>query len=41
MLKIRKLEYSKKIKISREITLEDFNKYLNEWERVEIIAGKE
>lgn len=38
MLKIRKLEIKKKIQISRQIKLEDFNSYLKEWERVEIIA---
>jgi len=38
MLKIKKLEITKKIQISRQIKLEDFNNYLKEWERVEIIA---
>ena len=38
MLKIKKLEIKKKIRISRQIKLEDFNNYLKEWERVEIIA---
>jgi len=41
MLKLRELEYFKKIEICREITLEDFNEYLREWERDEIVAGKE
>ncbi|MBY8982703.1 MAG: YkgJ family cysteine cluster protein [Candidatus Lokiarchaeota archaeon] len=36
ILKIKQLEYLKKIKISREITLKDFNNYLKNWERVEI-----
>ncbi len=40
MMKIKKLEYTKQIEISREITLEDFNAALKEWDRVEIIAGK-
>ena len=40
MLKIRKLEFTNKIKISRQIKLEKFNKFLKEWERKEIIAGK-
>ena len=39
MLKIKKLEYKNKIKISRQITLEDFNKYLIEWEREEITTN--
>lgn len=38
MLKIKKLEIKKKIQISRQIKLEDFNSYLKEWERVEIIT---
>jgi len=38
MLKIKKLETKKEIQISRQIKLEDFNNYLKEWERVEIIA---
>jgi Fe-S-cluster containining protein len=38
MLKIKKLEIKKKIQITRQIKLEDFNNYLKEWERVEIIA---
>ena len=33
MVKIKKLEYKDKIKISREILLDDFNKYLKEWDR--------
>lgn len=36
MLKIKELEYENKIAISREISLEDFNKYLKEWDREEI-----
>ena len=40
MMKIKKLEFTKQIKISREISLEDFNTALKEWDRVEIIAGK-
>ena len=36
MVKIKKLEYKNKIKISREILLDDFNKYLKEWDREEI-----
>lgn len=36
ILKIKQLEHLKKIKISREITIEDFNYYLKNWERVEI-----
>jgi hypothetical protein len=39
MLKIKKLEYKNKIKISRQIMLEDFNKYLKEWEREEITTN--
>lgn len=38
MLKIKKLEYLKEIKISREITIEDFNRALKEWDRTEIIT---
>jgi len=34
--KIRKLEAENKIKIAREITLEEYNKALKEWEREEI-----
>jgi len=41
MLKIKKWEYSKKVEISRQITLEEFNKCLQEWDRVEVKAGKE
>lgn len=37
-LKIKKLEYKKKIIIPREITLENFNKYLEKWSRKEIIV---
>ena len=40
MMKIRKMEYTNQIEISRQITLEDFNKYLKEWDRKEIVAGK-
>ncbi|MFO7796866.1 MAG: YkgJ family cysteine cluster protein [Promethearchaeati archaeon] len=36
MLKIRRLETDKKINISRKISLDDFNKSLQNWERVEI-----
>jgi len=36
MLKLRELENSNKIKIFRNISSEDFNKYLKQWERVEI-----
>lgn len=39
ILKIKKLEYKNKIKISRQIMLEDFNKYLKEWEREEITTN--
>ncbi|MFX0046799.1 MAG: YkgJ family cysteine cluster protein [Candidatus Hermodarchaeota archaeon] len=39
MLKIKKLEYKNKIRISREILLKDFNKYLKEWEREEITTN--
>ncbi len=38
ILKLRKLEFSKKIDIFRKITLEEFNKYLKEWDRVEFKA---
>ncbi|MFX1498719.1 MAG: YkgJ family cysteine cluster protein [Promethearchaeota archaeon] len=37
-LKIKKLEYKKIIRIPREITLENFNKYLKEWTRKEVIV---
>ncbi len=37
-LKIKKLEYERKIIIPREITLENFNKYLKKWDRKEITA---
>ncbi|TFG01821.1 MAG: YkgJ family cysteine cluster protein [Promethearchaeota archaeon] len=40
MFKIRKLEAENKIKISRQISIEDFNKALKEWEREEIKVGK-
>jgi Fe-S-cluster containining protein len=36
MVKIKKLEYQNKIKISREILLNEFNEYLQEWDRVEL-----
>ena len=36
MLKIKTLEYKNKIKISREISLDEFNEYLKEWDREEI-----
>ena len=39
MLKIKKLEFENKIKISREILLKDFNEYLKEWDREEIITN--
>ncbi|MFW9771054.1 MAG: YkgJ family cysteine cluster protein [Candidatus Thorarchaeota archaeon] len=35
-LKIKKLEYGKKIIIPRKITIENFNRYLKEWYRKEI-----
>lgn len=41
MLKIRQLEFEKKIKISRQISITDYNKALKEWDRVEISVGKE
>lgn len=37
-LKIKKLEVEKKIKISRQISLDDFNRFLKEWDRIEIIT---
>lgn len=37
-LKIKKLEYERKIIIPREITLENFNNYLKKWDRKEITA---
>lgn len=40
MLKIKKLEYLNKIKIAREVRIDEFNSYLSEWEREEIIVGK-
>ena len=40
-LKIKKMEYEKKIKISRQISIENFNKYLQEWDREEITTKKE
>ncbi|MFX0003637.1 MAG: YkgJ family cysteine cluster protein [Candidatus Hodarchaeota archaeon] len=36
MLKIRKLEATKNILIPREISLDEFNTYLRNWERIEI-----
>jgi len=36
MLKIRKMEVKNKIKITRQISLDEFNKALEEWEREEI-----
>lgn len=39
MVKIKKLEYKNKIQIAREISLNDFNKYLKEWERKEITTN--
>ena len=41
MLKIRQLEFEKKIKISRQITVDDFNQALKEWDRIEITVKKE
>jgi Fe-S-cluster containining protein len=41
MFKIRKLEAENKIKIARQISLEDFNKALKNWDRKEITVGKE
>ena len=40
MMKIKKLEHDKQIKISRKISIEEFNLALKEWDRVEIVAGK-
>ena len=37
-LKIKKLELENKIKIVREISLDEFNKYLKEWDRIELIT---
>ncbi|MHA2290011.1 MAG: YkgJ family cysteine cluster protein [Promethearchaeota archaeon] len=39
MVKIKMLEYNNKIKISREILLNEFNKYLKEWDREELTAN--
>ena len=39
MVKIKKLEYKNKIKISREILLNDFNEYLKEWDREELTTN--
>ncbi len=36
MFRIRQLEFENKIKITRKISIEDFNDALNEWDRVEI-----
>ena len=41
MFKIRQLEYEKKINITKQISIEDYNRALNEWDRVEITVGKE
>lgn len=41
MLKIRQLEFENKIKISRQISINDYNKALRDWDRVEISVGKE
>ena len=41
MFKIRQLEYEKKINITKQISIEDYNRALNEWNRVEITVGKE
>ena len=41
MFRIRQLEFEKKIKISRQISINDFNKALKEWDRVEITVRKE
>lgn len=41
MFKIRQLEFEKKIKITRDISIDDFNKALKEWDRKEIKVGKE
>ena len=37
-MKIKTLEYKKQICIPREISLKQFNQYLNQWERKEIIV---
>ena len=37
-MKIKTLEYNKEILIPREISLTQFNSYLNQWERKEIIV---
>jgi len=39
MLKIRKLEAIKKIVIPRKISLEEFDTFLQHWEREEIVVG--
>jgi len=39
MLKIKQLEFEKKIKISRQISIKDFNKHLKEWEREELTTN--
>jgi len=36
--KIQELEYEGKIEIPRELLIKDFNRYLNQWEREEIIV---
>ena len=38
MFKIRKLEAKKQIEIPRQISLEEFNRYIQEWERKEIFV---
>ncbi len=41
MFKIKKLETENRIKITRQISLEDFNEALKEWDRVEFTVEKE
>jgi len=38
MLKLKELEYLNKIDIYRKIKLEDFNRFLKEWDRTELIV---
>ncbi len=38
MLEIRKLEYEKKIEIYREVKIIEFNNFLKDWEREELIV---
>lgn len=38
MLKIKKLEHEKKIDIYRQLKLEDFNNFLKDWKREELIV---